>query len=719
MNFSEKAKRYFSRYSILSGVIFASVVILSYAILIQPWAFRPASPSLQLGDVAQQELRAPQKIEYVSKILTEEARTEAERAIEPVYAASDPTVARGQLDNMRTLLEAISGVREDKIASLDEKQADLVSLENYDLSQDTSNDLLTLPDERWTLVKREASNVLDVVMRSPIRSDGLDAIRLGLPSRVSLALSEPEVNLVVNLVSPLVKVNSFYSPELTEAARLLARNSVEPVMVSYSQGETIVLSGQVITPTAYEALLVQNLIVPVDHKYEYLGGGALVLLGMILVLLYLARNRPKFMDDLRSLILVAILFLIFFAGARFSIPNRTIIPYLFPIPAFGLLISALFGIESGIVFSLILSVFTAYGLPNALDLMPYYFLSSMSAILALGSARRVGHFIWASAVIAGVGISVVIAYRFPFNDSDIIGMVTLAGAAVFNGIASTSLALLMQFLLAQFLGLTTTLQLLEISRPDFPLLKYFLLKAPGTYQHSLQVVNLAEQAAEKIGADGLLTRVGALYHDVGKSENASFFIENQMSGNIDAHDDIDPAVTAATIIAHVTDGLILARKYRLPRRLHDFISEHHGTLLTRYQYNHALEIAGGDKSAVDIEKYRYPGPSPRSRETALLMFADGVEAIVRAKQPKTEEDLREIVRKVVETAQKEGQLNDTPLTQRDLNMIIESFSTTMQGVYHPRLDYPKDDAHSSPDKSAAENISTTPIANRRSDKKAE
>jgi len=686
-----KKRLKFSKLSILSGVIFASIVILSYAILIQPWAFRTDSPSFQLGDVAQQDLRAPKKVEFISDVRTKEAQVVAERAIAPVYAASDPAIARVQLEKMRTSLATIGAVRGNLFYSPDKKLSDLLAIEKLELNEETANDLLALTDERWDLVRREATTVLELVMRNQIRSDGLDAIRLGLPSRVSLTLSESEVNLVVRLVSPLVAINSFYSPELTEAARLLARNSVEPVLVSYRQGEMVVSSGQVITPTIYEALLAQDLAVPVDNKFEYLGGAAIVVLGMILGLLYLTRVRPLFIHDLRSLIMIAILFLVFFAAARLSIPNRTIIPYLFPIPAFGLLISALFGMQSGIVFSLILCVFTVYGLPNALDLMPYYFLSSMSAILALGSARRVGHFLWASIVIAGVGFSVVVAYRLPVIETDIIGLATLAGAALFNGIASSSLALLMQFLLAQFLGSTTALQLLEISRPDFPLLKYFLLKAPGTYQHSLQVVNLAEQAAEKIGADALLTRVGALYHDIGKAQNATFFIENQVPGFIDSHDDLDPYVSSATIVAHVTDGLALARKYRLPRRLHDFIAEHHGTLITRYQYNSAVEQAGGDNSAVDIEKFRYPGPSPRSRETALLMFADGVEAIVRAKQPKSEEELKEIVRKVVEKAQNEGQLNDTPLTQQDLNSIVESFTTTMQGVYHPRLEYPKDD----------------------------
>jgi len=690
MNIPFRLKVFNSRQLFLSGVILLCVVILSYAILVEPWAFRPASPSLKVGDVAQQELRAPKYIEYISELNTEEARTEAERAVDPVYAPPDPSVARAQLDKQHSVMLSISMIKDDPISTYAEKITSLEAIKGANFDVAISSNLLYLSDQRWDLVKTEASNILEQVMRGPIRSDGLDSVLQGLIYKVSLSLNEDEINDVVDLVSPFVTVNSFYSPELTDAARLLARNSVQPVLKSYRQGEMIVSSGQVITPLIYEALKIQNLITPVDHRFEFLGGVVLVILGAVLEVLFLNRNRPKYAKDLRSLLLISILFLVFFASARFSIPNRTIVPYLFPIPAFGLLISSLFGIESGIILSLILCVLTAYGLPNALDLMPYYFLSSVSAILALGSARRVGHFLWAAAVIACVGFAVVIAYRFPNIDTDVVGLATLAAAAVFNGIASTSLALLMQFIFSQFLGSTTALQLLEISRPDYPLLKYFLRQAPGTYQHCLQVMNLAEQAAEKIGADTLLTRVGALYHDVGKSENAPFFIENQSPGNLNPHNDIDPVSSAKTIIAHVTDGLALARKYRLPRRIQDFISEHHGTLLTRYQYNRALELAAVDKRSVNEEDFRYPGPAPRSKETALLMFADGAEAIVRAKQPKTEDELREIIRKVVLNAQKEGQLDDTPLTQRELGAVIESFVATLQGVSHPRIEYPKE-----------------------------
>jgi putative nucleotidyltransferase with HDIG domain len=408
------------------------------------------------------------------------------------------------------------------------------------------------------------------------------------------------------------------------------------------------------------------------------------------VALYVSRRQPSAISDLRYLLLLGLLFVIFLMAARISIPNRTIIPYLFPVPAFALLISTLFGMERGMVFGLLMSILCAYGMPDSLGLMSYYTMSSLCGVLVLGQGRRITQFLYAAVAIAVAGAAMIAAYRLPFTETDWIGMATLTGAAVFMGIASTGLALPLQFLLAQFIGLTTALQLLEISRPDVPLLNYFLQRAPGTYQHSLQVANLAEQAAECIHADALLTKVGALFHDVGKAANPLFFVENQPPSQIDSHDDLKPEASAQAIIRHVTDGLELARKYHLPHRLQDFIAEHHGTLLTRYQYNRAVQAADGDKSKVNEADFRYPGPSPRSKETALLMFADGVEARARAERPANDGEVRSLVRSVIESRQKDGQLDDAPLSQRDLANIIESFVTTLRVTYHPRLEYPKE-----------------------------
>jgi putative nucleotidyltransferase with HDIG domain len=247
----------------------------------------------------------------------------------------------------------------------------------------------------------------------------------------------------------------------------------------------------------------------------------------------------------------------------------------------------------------------------------------------------------------------------------------------------------LQFFLAGYLDMISPLQLIELTRPDHPLLQFMLRYAPGTYQHSLQVANLAEQAAERIGADVMLVRVGALYHDAGKALNPGFFVENQPPGEINPHDDLDPLVSSATIIRHVTDGIELARRYRLPRRVQDFILEHHGRMLTYYQYVRAVQEKGGVESEVDASRFRYPGPSPRSPETALLMLADGCEARARAERPRDEGELRTLIQNQVDTRAKVGELKESGLTLGDLEKIVDSFTATLRGVYHPRIDYPK------------------------------
>jgi putative nucleotidyltransferase with HDIG domain len=682
--------RTFFQRIILPALVLVCIAILSYVALIQPWSLRQASLPLAVGDVATQDLQAPREINFVSTVLTEAARDEAERAVAPVYVPPDPAIARTQVASLTAVLQSISDIRSNVDLSLEEKKTALIAVQGFSLSPDLIDYLFSLPDSRWTLVRSEAFNVLVETMRNPVRTENLDSIRQNLVTQVSPSLTEREAALVVGLVSPQVVANSFYSPELTQAARQAAREAVQPVSRSFATGQTVVARGQPITPADLEALTALGLVQPKDPLYSLLGAAALVGLLAIFTAIYVSRRQPVAISDLRGQLLLGLLFVIFLAGARISIPNRAIIPYLFPVPAFALLISTLFGMERGMVFGLLMSILCAYGMPDALGLMSYYTLGSLCGVLVLGPGRRVSQFLTAALAIAVAGAAMIAAYRLPFTETDWIGVATLMGAAGFMGIASIGLALPLQFLLAQFIGLTTALQLLEISRPDVPLLSYFLQRAPGTYQHSLQVANLAEQAAECIHADALLTKVGALFHDVGKAANPLYFVENQPPSQIDSHDDLNPEASAKAIIRHVTDGLELARKYRLPRRLQDFIAEHHGTLITRYQYNRAVQAAGGDKSKVNEAEFRYPGPAPRSKETALLMFADGVEARARAERPATDGEVRSLVRSVIENRQRDGQLDDAPLSQRDLTNIIESFVTTLRVTYHPRLEYPKE-----------------------------
>jgi cyclic-di-AMP phosphodiesterase PgpH len=675
--------------------------IMSYGALVLPELLLQTAIPLAPGDVSPSDFQAPRTHNYISQVLTEDARRAAEEAVVPVYAPPNPAIARGQIERLRAALEYIALVREDEYSTSDQKAADIAALTDVKLKPEVIESILALPAARWEAIQQESLSVLEQVMRRSIRDQELETTRRTIPSLVSLALNEEQAMLVAELVEAFVVPNSLLSEELTEDEKQKAREAVEPVIQDYQAGEIIVLRGQVIRPAEFEALQEFGLIEETHPWQNYVGAGALVVMMAAFVHLYFSRRHLSFQYEARSLILVALLFILFIVSARLTIPNRTVLPYAFPLSAMGLLIATLFGVETGIVFSIALSILVPYNLPNALDLTPYYLLSSLTGVLVLGNARRVWTFFRAGMATALAGIVTLLAFRFPFVQMDAVALLQLPGAAIFSGLAACSIALLLQYFLAQALGLTTALQLIEISRPDFPLLQFFLRNAPGTYQHSLQVANLAEQAAEAIGADALLTRVGALFHDVGKAMNPMFFVENQPQDQLNTHEDLAPHESAEAIISHVHEGVGLAHKHRLPRRIDDFILEHHGTMITRYQYNQALEDAGGDESKVDKEKFRYPGPRPRSRETALLMLADGSEARARAERPEDEEAIRKIVRSTIEVAQKQGQLDETQLTLRDLSLITEVFVNILRGTHHPRISYPKE----SP---ATQDVSTIP-----------
>ncbi|MBE7434353.1 MAG: HDIG domain-containing protein [Anaerolineales bacterium] len=674
---------------ILQASLIAIVSLASFRILISPLGLNPSLETVGEGDVAQTTIQSPRDIEYVSEIRTEEARKAAESAVQPVYSPPDPDIAREQIDRLRTSLQNITSTRDNVEATLEEKQEDLLALSDLRLKSETVNFLLNISSSRWDAVQAEAVRVLEQVMRRAIYEDRVVSAQTGISSFVSLTFNEQQSELVTELVAPFVVPNSFFSQELTDAAKKSARDAVQPIVQTYKAGETIVPAGEVITPADMEAFKQLGMIRPGQRWEDVAAAGAVVLLCAAFVPLYFYRRpRAGFLNDRKNLLVISLIFILFLAGARLF-AERTLAPYGYPIQAAGLLFTALFSLEVGLVFAIPLAILAAFGLPNSYDLIPYYMFSSIIGLLALGPARRFWGFLRAGIAISLSSAAALFAFRIPLITLDWLGIVQYIGVIAFAGFSSASIALLLQFMLAQMLGLTTALQLLDISRPDFQLLQFFLRNAPGTYQHSLQVANLAEQAAEKIGADPLLTRVGALFHDIGKALNPNFFIENQVQGNINAHKESVPEEVAATIIRHVTDGVQLAKKHRLPRRLHDFILEHHGTLITNYQYNQAMEAVGGDVTKVDIDKFRYPGPRPTSRETALLMLADATEARARAERPSSDEELRALVTSVIQTVQKHNQLDDTLLTLRDLKLITESFVTTLRGTYHPRIQYPK------------------------------
>jgi putative nucleotidyltransferase with HDIG domain len=460
-------------------------------------------------------------------------------------------------------------------------------------------------------------------------------------------------------------------------------------------GETIVRRGEVVSPIDIEALQKFGLAEPEVRWQDYVSIGTVVMLSAFIIIMFM-RRKPELAEDLPALFIIAFIFVIYLIGARLVLPIHTLTAFVFPMAAYALIISGLFGAQPALVTVIPLIVLSTYGYSNALELVLFYGISSLFGVLVPRQEQRITSFIWVGVSVAASGAVVVTTYRL--LDPEVTGLALLSLLAVIflNGMITAGFTVLMQSVLSPILGQTTPLQLLELSRPDHPLLEYLLRNAPGTYQHSLQVANLAEQAAERIDANSLLTRVGALYHDIGKAPNSQFFVENQVPGQLNTHENIEPEQSAGIIKDHVLHGLELARQHKLPRRVQDFITEHHGTFRTRYQWTQALNATGGDASQLDDEAFTYAGPRPQSKETALVMLADGCEARVRAKRPTNEADLCKLIEDTVDTCLADGQLDDTPLTLKELGIIVDSFSDSLKGIYHPRVEYPTLDVPTQP-----------------------
>jgi putative nucleotidyltransferase with HDIG domain len=666
----------------LSGVIFAISVPISGA---------AQSFGLQVNDVAPQDILAPYAHSYVSSVLTERAREVAASEVNQVYDPPDSSVARQQIEQLNATLNFIEAVRADNFAARETKLEDLAALEDVRLDAVTAQAILEMPDSRWESVKAETRSVLEQVMRTEIRPGRIEEARRTIPALISISMPENQGEIVKKLAPGFVAPNANLNEGSTAESREAAREAVEPITQSYAAGETIVSRGEIVGEVELEALEEYGLLRAPEPWREIAINGLLVLLLGGSFALYAYRTHPKQISNPSLALATSLLFIASAFALQVMIPGRTVLPYIYPAATLPILLAVFFSPSMGILSAFITGTLAGFIAPRGLEMALYITLGGMLAALMIGHAERLGSFIWAG-IAASVGSAIVIViFRIPDPATDLVGKVSLLGASFTSGILSASLGFGLLLAIGNAIGITTNLQLIELSRPDHPLLQQILRNAPGTYQHSLQVANLAEQAARAIDANALLTRVGALYHDLGKAQRPQYFIENQVSGQ-NVHDQLDPKTSADIILGHVREGLDMARKHRIPESIRAFITEHHGTLETTYQYNEAVEAAGGDESTLDRRDFRYPGPSPRSRETALLMLADGVEAAARAENPQDQQAIDDLVRWVIEDRMSKGQLDRTNLTLKDLDTIRKSFVSTLKNIYHPRVRYPNSNA---------------------------
>lgn len=699
------------------------VVFLVLLELLFPAAVPGIGPELQVGQIAREEIVAP----FDFKVLKpaeqfEQERDDAVRAVEPVYEFDESV----QIEQRRRLGEFLSktfGIRTGP-ESVRQKQ-DMLGQLGVALS-DTTREILA-DAGRAPAVEERAREILNALYERGVvsRRDGpiesfeqtvalvrgddeklarvrefldLDEVGSTVEREAGRTLDRHEARAVREIVAPFIRANIIYDAAATERRRKQARDSVsEFTERDFKKDEVILQRGERITEEhrnivrsmgVMRSQLLQREPGP-SRFFPSLGRvlEALLLLGALV--LYLSVRRRDLLRNPRRQLLFMVLVTAVMVGAAAvrSIPGAS--EYLVPVAILAMLASMLFDFEMAVisaVFTILLAaVYGGFG-------FAFVLVSLIAGVVAAHSVREVRH----REDFYLSGIRVVAAYAAAIFVADVsnadVGLATLTrcGWGGLNAIVSMGIVVVVLPLFERGFRVTTDITLLELADMNRPLLRQMAMSSPGTYHHSIVVGNLAEAAAKAIGANGLLARVASYYHDIGKLVAPGYFVENQQGLEpIDSkHTGLKPKVSSLVIRAHVKDGVELAQKEGLPEPIIDVIREHHGTSVMEYFYKRALETAE-DPDEISAAEFSYPGPRPRSKESAIIALADTIEARIRSiGDDVTPKRIEAEIEEVIEKRWHDRQLDDAALTLADLTKIREAFFRVLSGMYHQRIKYP-------------------------------
>ncbi|MCD9022981.1 HD family phosphohydrolase [Cohnella silvisoli] len=517
----------------------------------------------------------------------------------------------------------------------------------------------------------------------------------------SLSL-KTEREIVQELARLAILPNKFYDKQATEDAKVEAKQNTPPVVIK--QGDVVVKAGQVITQSIYEKLDSLGLL---KERKTYLPQLGVLLFSVIFTLalygyseLTAGASSAKKRDNVQwvmMLLIFALNMLFMHLVALTHSEQWPFVGYLAPIAMGSMMVTLLLDLHLGLVssflFTLLASIILNVEQEHIFD-FHYGFVAavvSFTAVLAIHRASQRSSILKAGIMVSLFGSVAVLALMLVNPEPSRVQLIQSVIFMFSSGLLTAVLVIgLMPFFEVTF-GILSALKLVELSNPNHPLLRKLLTETPGTYHHSLMVGNLSEAAAESVGANGLLCRVGSFYHDVGKTKRPLYFIENQnAAGN--PHDKLDPKVSASIIIAHAKDGADMLRTHKLPKPIRDIAEQHHGTTLLKYFYYKAVKQAQeqGVESEWTEDDYRYPGPKAQSKEAAIVGIADCVEAAVRSLNHPTVEQIEEIIGKIIKDRLDDNQFNECDLTLRELDKIAETLKETVIGMFHSRIEYPDD-----------------------------
>ncbi|MCL6551783.1 MAG: HDIG domain-containing protein [Firmicutes bacterium] len=664
------------RGAIALGTLLALVAIIGVDYL-------PPRLDLQPGRPSPRDIRAPRTVEFEDHVRTEALRAEAMRAVPPVLRHAPAQVAAAR----QAVVTAFAAVRDlrtrSRLTSVVAGMAAVRAAVALPLSDVAAAAAATAPLGHLDRAAKAAEAAVDQAMAAGVRSEDLAMARERARQAVRDAGLPPGLQaLAAEVAAAAVRPTMEVDQARTAAARLAAASAVPPVRVRLERGQIILRDGDVVTPAHLRMLAAAGLYPP---RVGWAGvGGVVIVVALALAATgaYLWQYQPEVWASERLLVVWSlIVVLTVFLGQALGAPRFS--DFLAPTAMGAMLLGILLRRRLALFSSAVVAVLVGLASERQLAAAVVAFLGGLAGVFATRQIHRRSDFGLAGLVV-GAANAVAIVGMGLAEGRELYPAAVVAGAwGVAGGLLAGVAAIGVLPFVEQLFGLVTPIKLLELGNPAHPLLRRLQLEAPGTYHHSIMVSNLAEAAAEAVGADALLARIGTYYHDIGKLRRPAFFVENQL-GIDNPHEKMTPSLSALTVAAHVRDGLELAREYGLPPVIQEFIAQHHGT--TRLTYFHHQALERGD--AVDEATFRYEGPRPQRREVAIVMLADAVEAAVRSLTRPTPDRLEETVRRIVREKLEDGQLDECGLTFRDLDRIVGAFVRILSGMLHPRLEYP-------------------------------
>ncbi|MBU4458141.1 MAG: HDIG domain-containing protein [Candidatus Omnitrophica bacterium] len=709
--------------NILSHFIIATLTCLSIVTIIQ-WDRGLFKAEFHEGDIALRDIYAPYDFNIrgeLNSVAMDMAKKKAQETVLPIYTydeeiqASVITKANSVTGSLKSLKDT-PDISEDDLLSKTKELAPL-----YNLSEALLSSIIKLKDlDRFFNYSKETiehfmqQGVISTVYYSALKDRGAGTIRViekasgnekvrfsedlftleDLKEKVkalsySVVKDKKERDVVTDFVNSILNVNLIYDKEATESEKRLKAEDVQPIynIIEVQKNESILSKGERIGKDHIEKL---KGIEQSEPSVMKAGGvfAVLILVGlfMLLTVLYLKFYEPSLAAGNKELVILSFITILILIAAKVIV----ISPWpsnLVPVAVGSMLIAILINSRLAIITTCFLSILIGMISGNRLDIAGMSLVGGIIGVFAMKGVRRRSQVITAGLCVGFANMSYLIGMGL-IRALDFNTAITESFFGFINGLISAVIVTGVLPIFENMFKVTTDISLLELADLNHPILKEMVIKAPGTYHHSLVVGNLAEAACEAIKANPLLARVSSYFHDIGKIEKASYFSENQLSPADSAHDKLSPTMSSLIITSHVKNGVELAKKYKLNRNIMDIINQHHGTGLVFYFFKRALEKVKDEE--VGEQSFRYPGPKPQTKEAACVLLADSVEAASRTLDDPTSSRIKGLVRKVINNKFIDGQLDECELTLRDLERISEVFTHILTGIFHTRVEYPEE-----------------------------